>query len=196
MVGPEARLREGLFNPLSHCFMGEGWGEGAGEPAKITVSDSPSAPVRLCIWQRCANPHPNPLPGQGEGIYEVVTSQSHTPRLTPQTVFRQSHLTGEGPRRRRALNRACSWRLSTLPSIVGEGDRRGGRFSTSEQLTLGISRLPGAAIPRRRAPTAPAPPRPAPTACHTPAHCPGRASARRAKSFPEYRTAWARYRSP
>jgi mono/diheme cytochrome c family protein len=33
--------------------MGEGWGEGAGEPAKIaTVPDSPSAPARLWIWQR------------------------------------------------------------------------------------------------------------------------------------------------
>src|SRR5690348_16466642 len=54
-------------------FTGEGWGEGAGGPAKIaTAQDSPSAPVRMCISQRSGNPHAIPLPGQGEGIHKVL----------------------------------------------------------------------------------------------------------------------------
>src|ERR1700739_612 len=95
MVGPEARLREGLFNPLSHCFMGEGWGEGAGEPAKITVSDSPSAPVRLCIWQR-PKPHTLTLSLVRErASMSASLRNSMRAIFTLQTVFRQSQVTGE-----------------------------------------------------------------------------------------------------
>src|SRR5713101_2660399 len=72
-------------------FTGEGWGEGAGGPAKIaTDQDSPSAPVPWCIWQRSGNPHPNPLPGQGEGIQKVLASNFTSAIFTLQAVFRQS----------------------------------------------------------------------------------------------------------
>ena len=92
MVGPEARLREGLFNPLSHCFMGEGWGEGAGEPAKIaTVPDSSSAPVRLCIWQR-PKTHTLTLSLVVRERASMSASLRNSMRaiFTLQTVFRQS----------------------------------------------------------------------------------------------------------
>src|SRR5260370_34709780 len=98
MVGPEARLRAGLFNPLSHCFMGEGWGEGAGEPAKIaTVPDSPSAPVRLCIWQR-PKTHTLTLSlvSQGEGIHERVPSQFHAGNFHDSDSFSTVPDQGEG----------------------------------------------------------------------------------------------------
>src|SRR5258708_14646870 len=74
-----------------------------GGPAKIaTDQDSPSAPVHSSIWQRCADPHPNPLPfdspsasiragyGQGEGIQKVLASNSTPALFTPHPVFRQS----------------------------------------------------------------------------------------------------------
>src|SRR5260370_41317370 len=91
MVGPEARLRERLFNPLSHCFMGEGWGEGAGEPAKIAkVPDSPPAPVRLCIWQR-PKPHTLTLSLVRErASMSASLRNSMRAIFTIQTVFRQS----------------------------------------------------------------------------------------------------------
>ena len=77
-------------------FTGEGWGEGAGGPVEIaTDPDFPSAPVRLRIWQRPGNPHPNPLPGQGEGIHKALASNSTLALLTLQPVFRQSRM-GEG----------------------------------------------------------------------------------------------------
>ncbi len=37
--------------------------------------------AELRIWQRCGGPHPNPIPGQEEGIQKVLASNS-TPALS------------------------------------------------------------------------------------------------------------------
>src|SRR5579864_5236944 len=93
---PTASAVEGMraFAPSPVKFTGEG----AAGPAKIaTDPDSPSAPVRLRIWQRSGNPHPNPLPGhQGEGIHKVLASDSPPALFTLRPVFRQSLSPWEG----------------------------------------------------------------------------------------------------
>src|SRR5260370_31767966 len=126
MVGPEARLREGLFTPLSHCFMGEGWGEGAGEPAKIaTVPDSPSAPVRLCIWQR-PETHTLTLSLVRERA-SMSSSLRNSMRaiFALQTVFRQSSVVGEGIQRQTpSIARTANFAVPS-PSL-GRRDRAHG----------------------------------------------------------------------
>src|SRR5260370_13777071 len=133
MVGPEARLREGLFTPLSHCFMGEGWGEGAGEPAKIAkVPDSPSAPVRLCIWQR-PKTHTLTLSLVRErASMSASLRNSMRAIFALQTVFRHSH-PGEGIKPRAGGELHCSMRKST-GSSRGRGNQKEPQPSTADQL--------------------------------------------------------------
>jgi hypothetical protein len=67
-----------------------------GERVQAGLLKSPQIKILLLhqcvrvILQRCEDPHPNPLPGQGEGIQKVLAWQFYTSSLTLRTVFRQS----------------------------------------------------------------------------------------------------------
>jgi hypothetical protein len=113
-------------------FTGEGWGEGAGGPAKIaTDQDSPSAPVRWCIWWRSENPHPTLALVRERAPIRSSPDNSEHRTFNLQAAFRQSLNVREGITKR--------WRLF-LCRRAEQGWRR---------VEFGIRRKPGGPVAGR-----------------------------------------------